>query len=498
VTSIQEHRSGHVYLTLADESSSLDACVWKGRVPRCRPLPTQGDLVQAHYERVNFYGPRGATKLLLDRMRPTGDGELLRRRAETLRRLQAEGLCDPERRKSLPAFPRRVGVIAARNDASVDVIQALRRRFPPQDIVFCPVAVQGVHAVGSVIDGLGRLQATNGVDVIVIARGGGSPADLLAFDDERLCRAIYACAVPVITSIGHTKDRPNCDWVAAAFAPVPAKAAELAIGHSAEELLDALNRQREALVGQTSSRLQASRGGLIQVWAGVRPSRELEALTEDIQRQMQFASSKLHVALIRRDAAFVKTDQALASTMRRVPLQSNLGDMRARLVRAAVAYLARHDSALGRSSRKLEDSVRRIPGANSLDVMCAHLESARMRTEDKQGDLLAALRRRIREAEENLVRRCEAGHKEVRALDDRLRPIADRVLEKRLERVNSLLAILLAKDFRRHGWTMTTDENKEPVRSVEQLRVSQTLTLHLADGEATATVSHYSKETGDG
>jgi exodeoxyribonuclease VII large subunit len=236
-----------VYLTLADESASLDACVWKGRVSRCEPLPAQGDLVQAHYERVDFYAPRGATKLILDRMRPTGDGELLRRRAETLRRLQADGLCDPDRRKPLPAFPRRIGVIAARNDANVDVIQALRKRFPPQDVVFCAASVQGVHAVGSVIDALGRLQSVEGVDVIVVARGGGSTADLLAFDDERLCRAIFACAVPVITSIGHTKDRPNCDHVAAAFAPVPAKAAELAIRYSAADLQEELDRHRTAL-----------------------------------------------------------------------------------------------------------------------------------------------------------------------------------------------------------------------------------------------------------
>ncbi len=248
VTQVSVHRSsGHVYLTLADESASLDACIWKGRVARCAPLPAQGDLVQAHYERIDFYAPRGATKLIVDRVRPTGEGELLRRRAETLRRLQADGLCDPDRRKPLLAFPRRVGVIAALGDANIDVIQALRRRFPPQDIVFCAASVQGVNAVGSVIDALGRLQAVEGVDTIVLARGGGSTADLLAFDDERLCRAIFACAVPVITSIGHTKDRPNCDRVAAAYAPVPAKAAELAIGYSAAELLEELDRHRTAL-----------------------------------------------------------------------------------------------------------------------------------------------------------------------------------------------------------------------------------------------------------
>ena len=109
VTQLNLHRgSGHVYLTIADESASLDACIWKGRAERCQPLPSQGELVQAHFERVDFYAPRGSTKLIIDRLKPTGEGELLRRRAETLRRLQVDGLCDPDRRKPLPPFPRRV------------------------------------------------------------------------------------------------------------------------------------------------------------------------------------------------------------------------------------------------------------------------------------------------------------------------------------------------------------------------------------------------------
>lgn len=324
VSSISLHRSsGHVYLTLADESASLDACIWKGRVPRCQPLPAQGDLVQAHYERVDFYAPRGATKLIIDHLRPTGEGELLRRRAETLRRLQADGLCDPDRRKPLPAFPRRVGVIAARNDANIDVIQALRRRFPPQDVVFCAASVQGVHAVGSVIDALGRLQATEGVDVIVVARGGGSTADLLAFDDERLCRAIFACAVPVVTSIGHTKDRPNCDHVAAAFAPVPAKAAELAIRHSAADLLDELDRHRMAL------------GRVLD-----RPRLMVERMGELLQASRSRVTRKrldLIAALDRRSA------EAMRELRRRLATQLQAVDRDAsRLGPAAERMLARH------------------------------------------------------------------------------------------------------------------------------------------------------------
>jgi exodeoxyribonuclease VII large subunit len=382
VTQISVHRaSGHVYLTLADESASLDACIWRGRVQGCQPLPEQGELVQAHYERIGFYAPRGATKLILDQVRPTGDGELLRRRAETLHRLRADGLCDPDRRKPLPRFPRRVGVIAARNDANIDVVQALRRRFPAQDIVFCPASVQGIHAVGSVIDALGRLQGTAGVDVIVVARGGGSPADLLAFDDERLCRAIFACAVPVITSIGHTKDRPNCDHVAAAFAPVPAKAAELAIAHSAAELIEELDRH------------------------GVALARVLDRPRMMVER---------------------------------------MGEL---------------------------------------------LHSSRARVTRKRLDLIAALDRRSGEAIRELRRRVVTQRQAVDRDTSRLGPAAERMLARHLERVSALGAVIDAKDFRRRGWVMAVDENRNPVKGVAELRSGSELGLCFADGEASATVT---------
>jgi exodeoxyribonuclease VII large subunit len=333
VSSISLHRaSGHVYLTLADEDASLDACIWRGRVAACQPLPKQGELVQAHYERVSFYAPRGSTKLVVDRIRPTGEGELLRRRAETLGRLHADGLCDPDRRKPLPAFPRRIGVIAARNDANIDVIQALKARFPPQDVLFCPAAVQGVHAVGSIIDALGRLQAVDDVDVIVLARGGGSTADLLPFDDERLCRAIFACATPVITSIGHTKDRPNCDHVAAACAPVPARAAELAVRHSAAELLEELDRHaatmrrsRERVLTVEAAQLNATFRRIASKASdlkaaldrrGQQMTRELKQLLQAGRREVDQACERLAPSVRRALRERADRSDALASVIR--------------------------------------------------------------------------------------------------------------------------------------------------------------------------------------
>ena len=221
---------GHAYFTLADERAVLDCRIWKQQMPPPDQHPRAGELVQVHFEHADFWPEKGRLQLAADRIRPTGEGELLRRKAEVLRKLEADGLTDPARRQGLPAFPRCVGVIAGRDsDAKEDVIRALRERFRPVDIAFCPSLVEGPRAVGSIIDALGRLAGEARVDVIVLARGGGSVADLMPFDDERLCRAIFACGTPVVTSIGHTKQRPNCDHVAAACAHVPGRTAELVV-----------------------------------------------------------------------------------------------------------------------------------------------------------------------------------------------------------------------------------------------------------------------------
>jgi len=453
VTQINLHgSSGHVYLTIADESAILDACIWKVRAERCRPLPAKGELVQAHYERVNFYAPRGSTSLIVDRLRPTGEGELLRRRAETLRRLRADGLCDPSRRKPLPAFPRRVGVIAARNDANVDVIEALRKRFPPQDIAFCAASVQGVHAVGSIIDALGRLQSIEDVDVIVIARGGGSTADLVAFDDERLCRAIFACAKPVVTSIGHTKDRPNCDYVAAAFAPVPAKAPELVIRHSADELLAEI--ERGALVlERVRERTSALKDEVGQLFASIRPERTLDGIAHELDRAGQLACSTVKSEIARRQAELVRTSQRLDAT-RRLPMQS-------------------------------------------IEIAAAQLNAAGSRAQGKTADLLAAVTRRSVDMEASLSSSLRRKMEVLEADAARLRPAMERNLARDRERVDGLIELLRAKDLRRSGWMMATDAAGAYVSSVAQLSVHKELTLHLLDGTATVTTRQIEKEALD-
>jgi exodeoxyribonuclease VII large subunit len=254
VRGLQVARSGHAYFDLTDGEASFRCTVWRGTWQRLEERPAEGMLVQARYSRVDFYAPRGTLGLVVEEVRPTGEGELLRRVRETLARLVADGLCDPARRTPVPRFPRRVGVVAGRDsDALHDVGVAIRRRFPPVRFALKTAVVQGVQCVPSVTAAIARLAVEPDVDVIVLARGGGSVQDLYPFSDEALCRAIAASPVPVVTSIGHTRQRPNCDFVAAACADVPARAAELVVP-SAAELAAQLTRLGAAMESRASGR----------------------------------------------------------------------------------------------------------------------------------------------------------------------------------------------------------------------------------------------------
>jgi exodeoxyribonuclease VII large subunit len=490
IRSITQHRSGHIYLTLADEDSNLDACIWKGRAKRCLPLPNQGDLVQAHYERIDFYAPRGATKLIVDEIRPTGEGELLRRRAEVLRRLQADGLCDEQRRKPLRMFPRRVGVIAAQaSDAKVDVLRHLRERFPAQHIVFCPAAVQGVEAVGSVIDALGRLQAIEEVDVIVIARGGGSVADLIAFDDERLCRAIFACAVPVITSIGHTKDRPNCDHVAAAFAPVPAKAAEYAIAYSAQRLLEDFDRYVASLetIGLAVRRRSEQ---VADCWRQIRPTQRITSLADAVGGVSDLLTSRAQATYRKRELALTDTSRGLALLSARLPRTDTLNDSREQLRQAAAAVITTHVSALEAQGSDLLAATQRIPRPVALDVCAAHLTNTASRVRERRRDYGRALDRMSSDTQREVGRRIFAARGDLDGDTQALLAAKTRGFVRAHERVSHLGALASAKDFRNLGWVLACDENSQAVRSLADLRTGSAIELQFADGQAGVTVEH--------
>ncbi len=245
--------SGHVYIDLTDGEAKISCIIWADAAAKIIDLPREGSLIQARYRRVRTYAKGGSLSLECDAIRGAGEGELLQRVLDVRERLRAEGLTDPAAKLPIPRFPRRVGIVTGRDsDAEADVIRALRDRFPPTRIAVCHSLVQGVGAVNQVIGALATLAALPDVDVIILARGGGSVEDLLPFSDEALCRAISALGTPVVTSIGHTKQRPNCDEVASAAAEVPARAAEHVVP-SAAELAERIDRRASDAAGYAAA-----------------------------------------------------------------------------------------------------------------------------------------------------------------------------------------------------------------------------------------------------
>jgi exodeoxyribonuclease VII large subunit len=308
--------SGILWFSLTDGEATLSCKVFRAEASRLEHVPREGDLVQVAVERPDLWPQAGRLDLIVAQVRLAGEGELLRRRRELLARLAAEGLCDPARRRPLPRFPRAVGVIAgAGSDGMSDVLRALRDRWPAVHAVTCASVVQGKAAPLAVIDALARLQEHPLVDVIVLARGGGSVHDLACFDDERLCRALFACAVPVVCAIGHTDNNPVCNHVAwAAF--TPSRSAELVVPSAVE-----LRQQIEAAgarVGAVSRRLELAGERLLACGARLERARTMAREREQaITRLVADSRAALERASARRAELLARLGERAAEGARR-------------------------------------------------------------------------------------------------------------------------------------------------------------------------------------
>ena len=253
--------SGHMYLTLKDERSQLRAVLFKMQRRYLRFDPKDGMSVIAR-GRIALYEPRGEYQLVIDYMEPKGVGALQIAFEQLKARLAQAGFFDPARKRPLPALPRAIGVVTSPSGAAIhDMLQILRRRFANLQVCLYPVRVQGDGAAAEIARGVEALNRYPGIDVIIVARGGGSLEDLWAFNEETVARAIYASAIPVISAIGHEIDYTIADFVADVRAPTPSAAAELVIRHKAElnaELRVAAQRLERAV----SLRLDALRARL--------------------------------------------------------------------------------------------------------------------------------------------------------------------------------------------------------------------------------------------
>ena len=252
-----------VFLTLKDSRTGacLPATMQRRRFDLIEPGLAEGERVQANGG-LQLYEARGELSFRVAALERVGAGDHAARLAELRRRLAAEGLFAPERKRRLPRFPGAVGLLTGADAAARgDVIAAITTRYPAVRLVVAETRVQGPFAVGAITSTLARLAACQGVDVVILARGGGSFEDLLPFSDERVVRAVAACPVPVVSAVGHEQDEPLCDLAADVRAPTPTAAARLVVP-DLDELRAGLARAHDRLDAGVQRLVERDRGRL--------------------------------------------------------------------------------------------------------------------------------------------------------------------------------------------------------------------------------------------
>jgi len=229
ISNLRRPNSGHVYFTLKDERSQVRAVVFRQAL-RGIGFGLEDGMHILCRAGLTVYEPRGEYQLIIDSVEPKGLGALQMAFEQLKARLEREGLFDASWKKPIPFVPERIGVITSPSGAVIrDILHVTGRRFPSVNILLAPVRVQGAEAPLEIVQAIGDLNAAEGVDVIIVARGGGSLEDLMAFNDERVARAIFHSRVPVISAVGHETDFTIADFVSDLRAPTPSAAAELAV-----------------------------------------------------------------------------------------------------------------------------------------------------------------------------------------------------------------------------------------------------------------------------
>lgn len=258
VSNFSRSSAGHLYFTLKDESSQIRCVMWRSRAAQQSCLPRNGEALLAHGY-VSVYEPQGVYQFYADLLQPAGVGALHLAFEALKAKLEAEGLFDPARKRALPRFPRCIGVVTSPQAAALrDILRVLRTRYPLVEVILSPTLVQGTEAPGQIVQALQALNARDDVDVIIIARGGGSLEELWAFNDEQVARAVAASRVPVVSGVGHETDFTIVDFVADVRAPTPTGAAA-AVVPDRSELWTVVQHHEVRLLNRMQERLTTLR-----------------------------------------------------------------------------------------------------------------------------------------------------------------------------------------------------------------------------------------------
>jgi exodeoxyribonuclease VII large subunit len=379
VSNLVAAQSGHWYFSLKDERAQIRAVLFRKEARLLPFRPKDGMQVLARGG-VRVYPPRGEYQLQVELLEPRGKGSLQQAFEELKERLSKEGLFDPARKRRLPMLPRRIGVVTSPQGAVIrDILRVLRRRYANLEVLVYPARVQGAEAAREIAQGIDVLDRLGGLDVIVVARGGGSLEDLWPFNEEIVARALAASRLPTVSAVGHETDYTIADFVADLRAPTPSAAAELVVEakadllarlaaldkHLAAALERRLARARARVTGVAVARVFAAEQGRLRRHAqrvdelSARSRRALALRLERAHAGLRRAGERLEtfrlerqLAERRRRVADVSTRLGLAARARRDACRARLDALARRLTRAAERDLerprARLREALGR------------------------------------------------------------------------------------------------------------------------------------------------------
>lgn len=471
ITEMKAYASGHVYLCLKDESAKIRGIIWRSAVARLTLKPENGVEVIAT-GRISSYPERSEYQLIIERLEYAGAGALLAR-IEALRvKLQAEGLFDSARKRNIPMLPRVIGVVTSAQGAVLqDIKTTIARRFP-RPILLWPVAVQGEAAAAQItaaINGFSALPADGPVprpDVLIIARGGGSLEDLMAFNDEALVRAAASCTIPLISAVGHETDTTLIDFVSDRRAPTPTAAAELAVPPRLELLAD-LAQKSARMAGALAHVATAARARLDR---SAHKLPNLPNLLGTARQRLDDRTERLALALPNYTAA----------------RRAELDRLANRLIHPR-EFLLRQRNALALLAHRLEPPLpaRLRETGLRLQTLAARGDTG-LSTRARQSRLaFERLADRLLHPREFLLR----SHSQIAMLGQRLEaPPASRLREAEL-RLHSLAARLEAVSYQsvlQRGFVLVTTQKGTPILTAAKIKPGDALNLKFHDGDIAA------------
>ena len=277
------HSSGCIYFTLKDKKNQIKCIIWQSNATRFRSLIRDGEAVQVQ-GKVGLYSPQSIYQITVNAVKPLGVGALQKAFEELKERLDAEGLFDSAHKKSLPKFPKKIGIVTSEiGDALQDIRKQLRKRYPLAKVLLHPSRVQGTGAAEEIVQAIRAMNQRDDIDVLIVGRGGGSIEDLWAFNEEIVARAIFASAIPVVSAVGHERDETISDFVADHRASTPTDAGQHTVPDQVE-LLTQLDGYTARLHRNIKERFEAHTTRLQNLETWLSPTRRKEAVYQFHQR----------------------------------------------------------------------------------------------------------------------------------------------------------------------------------------------------------------------